>query len=162
MTPARGSRFTARAPRRIARLARVRARPGVEGSQRKVGFVTDDRSQARRRASAAGGSNYLPYLLSLPALLVCIGILIPFVTAVYYSLLRLPPEPAGDEGLHLVRATTSTFLTDRGILEHGPGVARIYGADGRRRARVRPRHRDASAEADPASTTSSRSCCCCR
>lgn len=30
----------------------------------------------------------LPYLLSLPALLVCIGILIPFVTAVYYSTLR--------------------------------------------------------------------------
>jgi multiple sugar transport system permease protein len=30
----------------------------------------------------------LPYLLSLPALLVCIGILIPFFTAVYYSMLR--------------------------------------------------------------------------
>jgi multiple sugar transport system permease protein len=30
----------------------------------------------------------LPYLLSLPALLMCIGILIPFFTAVYYSLLR--------------------------------------------------------------------------
>ncbi|MBL8789296.1 MAG: sugar ABC transporter permease [Rhizobiales bacterium] len=30
----------------------------------------------------------LPYLLSLPALLMCIGILIPFITAVYYSLLR--------------------------------------------------------------------------
>jgi len=30
----------------------------------------------------------LPYLLSLPALLACIGILIPFVTAVYYSTLR--------------------------------------------------------------------------
>ncbi|TMJ43598.1 MAG: sugar ABC transporter permease [Alphaproteobacteria bacterium] len=30
----------------------------------------------------------LPYLLSLPALIVCIGILIPFFTAVYYSLLR--------------------------------------------------------------------------
>ncbi len=30
----------------------------------------------------------LPYLLSLPALLVCIGILIPFFTAVYYSLQR--------------------------------------------------------------------------
>src|SRR5690349_20624154 len=30
----------------------------------------------------------LPYLLSLPALIVCIGILIPFVTAVYYSLMR--------------------------------------------------------------------------
>jgi multiple sugar transport system permease protein len=33
-------------------------------------------------------TNLLPYLLSLPALLVCIGILIPFVTAVYYSMLR--------------------------------------------------------------------------
>src|SRR3990170_5095977 len=31
---------------------------------------------------------WLPYLLSLPALLVCIGILIPFATAVYYSLQR--------------------------------------------------------------------------
>lgn len=30
----------------------------------------------------------LPYLLSLPALLVCIAILIPFFTAVYYSLQR--------------------------------------------------------------------------
>ena len=30
----------------------------------------------------------LPYFLSLPALLLCIGILIPFLTAVYYSLLR--------------------------------------------------------------------------
>lgn len=30
----------------------------------------------------------LPYLLSMPALLMCIGILIPFFTAVYYSLLR--------------------------------------------------------------------------
>ena len=33
-------------------------------------------------------TNLLPYLLSLPALLVCIGILIPFFTSVYYSLLR--------------------------------------------------------------------------
>jgi multiple sugar transport system permease protein len=30
----------------------------------------------------------LPYVLSLPALVVCIGILVPFLTAVYYSLLR--------------------------------------------------------------------------
>jgi multiple sugar transport system permease protein len=30
----------------------------------------------------------LPYILSLPALIVCVGILVPFVTAVYYSLLR--------------------------------------------------------------------------
>jgi multiple sugar transport system permease protein len=38
---------------------------------------------ARRRRA-----NILPYLLSLPALIVCIGILIPFVTSVYYSMLR--------------------------------------------------------------------------
>src|SRR5690349_24461127 len=34
------------------------------------------------------GQAVLPYLLSLPALLVCVGILIPFVTSVYYSLQR--------------------------------------------------------------------------
>ncbi len=34
------------------------------------------------------GARWLPYLLSLPALLVCIGILIPFGTAVFYSLQR--------------------------------------------------------------------------
>ncbi|MEP3280083.1 MAG: sugar ABC transporter permease [Stappiaceae bacterium] len=34
------------------------------------------------------GKRFLPYLLSLPALLVCIGILVPFVTAIYYSLQR--------------------------------------------------------------------------
>ena len=39
---------------------------------------------SRRRAMR----HVLPYLLSLPALLVCVGILIPFVTAVYYSLMR--------------------------------------------------------------------------
>src|SRR5690242_19355781 len=38
------------------------------------------RSRIMRRA--------LPYVLSLPALLVCIGILIPFFTAVYYSMQR--------------------------------------------------------------------------
>ncbi len=30
----------------------------------------------------------LPYLLSLPALIVCIGIIIPFLTSIYYSLQR--------------------------------------------------------------------------
>src|SRR3954465_15962739 len=34
------------------------------------------------------GRAALPYLLSLPALLVCIGILVPFGTAVWYSLQR--------------------------------------------------------------------------
>ena len=38
------------------------------------------RSRIMRRAR--------PYLLSLPALLVCIGILIPFGTAAYYSMMR--------------------------------------------------------------------------
>ena len=33
-------------------------------------------------------SRALPYLLSLPALVVCVGILVPFGTAVYYSLER--------------------------------------------------------------------------
>lgn len=48
--------------------------------------VATDRTAApiRRRRPRT----LLPYLLSLPALLVCIGILIPFFTAVYYSLLR--------------------------------------------------------------------------
>jgi multiple sugar transport system permease protein len=42
------------------------------------------KSAPRRRVMR----HVLPYLLSLPALLVCVGILIPFVTAVYYSLMR--------------------------------------------------------------------------
>jgi len=51
-------------------------------------------SIARAAAPPAGvrrlplGQRLLPYLLSLPALLVCIGILVPFVTAVAYSLQR--------------------------------------------------------------------------
>jgi multiple sugar transport system permease protein len=40
------------------------------------------------RARPAFGRRALPYLLSLPALLVCIAILIPFITAVWYSLQR--------------------------------------------------------------------------
>src|ERR1044071_129448 len=40
----------------------------------------------------------LPYLLSLPALLVCIGILIPFFTAVYYSLMRFRLNLPGLKG----------------------------------------------------------------
>ncbi len=49
-------------------------------SEAVVGGVT-----VRRRPFV---SRALPYFLSLPALLVCIGILIPFGTAVYYSLER--------------------------------------------------------------------------
>src|SRR3954451_21518055 len=42
----------------------------------------------RAKTSSRFVRRALPYLLSLPALLVCIGILIPFFTAVYYSMLR--------------------------------------------------------------------------
>ncbi len=42
----------------------------------------------RRRRRAFASKRLLPYLLSLPALLACIGILIPFFTAVWYSLQR--------------------------------------------------------------------------
>lgn len=45
----------------------------------------DGQAGTRRRPF---GRAFLPYLLSLPALLVCIGILIPFGTAVWYSLQR--------------------------------------------------------------------------
>ena len=47
-------------------------------------------AQAPRRGRSRFGvsKRVLPYLLSLPALLVCIGILIPFFTAVVYSLQR--------------------------------------------------------------------------
>ena len=46
------------------------------------------RRHPRRAAARPLRPRVLPYLLSLPALLVCIGILIPFVTAVWYSLQR--------------------------------------------------------------------------
>ena len=42
----------------------------------------------------------LPYLLSMPALLVCIGILIPFFTAVYYSLQRLRLSQPWNQGFN--------------------------------------------------------------
>ena len=61
---------------------------------------------ARRRRQ-----HLLPYLLSLPALLVCVGILIPFVTAAYYSTLRFRlnlPQLKGFIGLGNYKA----FLTD--------------------------------------------------
>ena len=40
------------------------------------------------QAAGPRGARLLPYVLSLPALLVCIGILVPFFTAVYYSMMR--------------------------------------------------------------------------
>ena len=42
----------------------------------------------------------LPYLLSMPALLVCIGILIPFFTAVFYSLQRFRLSQPWNRGMN--------------------------------------------------------------
>lgn len=50
--------------------------------------MTDAAIGAPPRRRFKIGSRALPYVLSLPALLVCIGILIPFFTAVAYSLQR--------------------------------------------------------------------------
>ena len=45
-------------------------------------------SGTRPKGSSPGFRKALPYLLSMPALLVCVAVLVPFVTAVYYSMLR--------------------------------------------------------------------------
>lgn len=50
--------------------------------------MTDSSLQLPRRSGFRVSRRVLPYLLSLPALLTCIGILIPFFTAVIYSLQR--------------------------------------------------------------------------
>jgi multiple sugar transport system permease protein len=56
----------------------------------------------------------LPYLLSLPALLVCIGILIPFVTAVYYSMMRFRLNMPAMKGF-IWFGNYKEFLTDSGF-----------------------------------------------
>ena len=104
----------------------------------------------------------LPYLLSLPALLVCIGILIPFFTAVIYSLqryrLNLPWRMRG----FIWFDNYINFLTDPDFW-NTLKISLIYaGLTVGARAAARPWHRAAAAEARRASTTSSRSCCCCR
>lgn len=50
--------------------------------------MTDATSGPARRSGFRIGRKALPYVLSLPALLACIGILVPFFTAVVYSLQR--------------------------------------------------------------------------
>lgn len=50
--------------------------------------MTDAIAPVVRPSGLRISRRWLPYVLSLPALLTCIGILIPFGTAVYYSLQR--------------------------------------------------------------------------
>ncbi|MEO1105136.1 MAG: sugar ABC transporter permease [Pseudomonadota bacterium] len=66
-------------------------------------------SVPRRRFRVS--NRVLPYLLSLPALLVCIGILIPFFTAVYYSLQRFRLSQPWNRGMNWGENYTA-FLTD--------------------------------------------------
>src|SRR5947209_8832268 len=68
--------------------------------------MTDFAAPPRRRKILL-----LPYLLSLPALLVCVGILIPFVTAVYYSMLRFRLNLPAMKGFILF-GNYKAFLSD--------------------------------------------------
>jgi len=57
-----------------------------------------DTAMPQRRALIS--PKMLPYVLSLPALLVCIGILIPFVTAIYYSLQKYRMSQPWNRGMN--------------------------------------------------------------
>lgn len=59
--------------------------------------VTDHKRPRRRPLISR---RMLPYLLSLPALLVCIGILVPFATAIYYSLQRYRMSQPWNRGMN--------------------------------------------------------------
>ena len=109
-------RLSARSP------ARPSSRPGAPAQPRRRsergwrahGAMTAARATMHaRRTASRFRRQALPYLLSLPALLVCIGILMPFFTAVYYSLQRFRLNLPMLQGLHLVRATTSTSSPTR-------------------------------------------------
>ncbi len=60
--------------------------------------TASDISIPRRRFSVS--RRVLPYLLSLPALLVCIAILVPFFTAVFYSLQRFRLSQPWNRGMN--------------------------------------------------------------
>ena len=115
------------------------------------------------RRPAPSGAVRLPYLLSLPALLVCIGILIPFVTAVWlfaaalqprtcpmlrgfiwFEQLRQPASPTRRSGTRSGSRCSTRSLTVGVELLLGLGIALLL-----QRAR-------------PAQQHASRSCCCCR
>jgi multiple sugar transport system permease protein len=71
---------------RAADRHRRRTQPSIFGAR--IMNATTDTTTLSPPAVRARRIGLLPYILSLPALIVCIGILVPFVTAVYYSLLR--------------------------------------------------------------------------
>ena len=61
--------------------------------------MSTETSNLKRRRGLVS-RNVLPYLLSLPALLVCIGILVPFFTAVFYSLQRYRLSQPWNRGMN--------------------------------------------------------------
>ncbi|EAS50839.1 permease protein, ABC-type transporter [Aurantimonas manganoxydans SI85-9A1] len=63
-------------------VCRPTGRHGMTPAQETAAKRGGGATRRRRR------TNWLPYLLSMPALLVTVWILIPFLTAIYYSLLR--------------------------------------------------------------------------
>ena len=62
--------------------------------------MATDSGTARRRRRGLVSAKALPYLLSLPALLACAGILIPFFTAAFYSLQRYRLSQPWNRGLN--------------------------------------------------------------
>jgi multiple sugar transport system permease protein len=70
--------------------------------------MTDTLTTRRRQLISP---RVLPYVLSLPALLVCIGILVPFVTAIYYSLQRYRMSQPWNRGMNWGENYLK-FLTD--------------------------------------------------
>ncbi|MBM7069406.1 carbohydrate ABC transporter permease [Actibacterium sp. 188UL27-1] len=65
----------------------------------------------QRRKGVTISRKLLPYLLSMPALLVCIGILIPFFTAVWYSLQHYRLSQPWNRGMNWGENYLN-FLTD--------------------------------------------------
>ena len=73
--------------------------------------AADIAGAVRRPRRRLVGPGILPYLLSLPALLVCIGILVPFFTAIFYSLQRYNLAFPTTRGM-VWWANYTDFLTD--------------------------------------------------
>lgn len=69
-------------------------------------------------------TNLLPYLLSLPALIVCIGVLIPFFTAVWYSLEAY--NMAFPSGRHFIGIGNYIDLFTSGEFWHTVALSMIY------------------------------------
>ena len=113
------------------------------------------------RAGFRSQARLLPYLLSLPALLVCIGILIPFFTAVYYSLLRFRLNLPLMKGF-IWFDNYINFLTDAAFWNTVADLARSMPASPSASSCCSASASRCCCRSRRASTTSSRSCCCCR